>query len=77
MCSVASGYKRQNLMEREDPWCKMADQGKPGHTIGVLTKGSAVKLTCVCPSHITTCLTFQLFRKQLKAHVFGTAYRDM
>jgi hypothetical protein len=52
MCSVASRYKGQQFMEREDPWCEMADLDKPGYTIGVLTNGSAVKPTCVCPLFI-------------------------
>jgi hypothetical protein len=35
-------------MKREDPWCETANLGKPGHAIGVLTNGSAVKPTCGC-----------------------------
>jgi hypothetical protein len=48
MCSVTSRYKGHKFMEREDPWCEMANLGKPGYTIGVLTNGIAVKPTCVC-----------------------------
>jgi hypothetical protein len=48
MCFVASGCKEHKFMEREDPWCKTANLGKPGYTIGVVTNGSAVKLICVC-----------------------------
>jgi hypothetical protein len=47
MCSVDSGCNGQKFMEREDPWCETANLGKPGHAIGVLTNGSAVKPTCV------------------------------
>jgi hypothetical protein len=32
-------------MEREDPWYETTN---PGHSIGVLTNGSAIKPTCVC-----------------------------
>jgi hypothetical protein len=43
MCSVTSGCKKkQKLMEREDPWCKMIAQGKPEYTIGVLSNGNSV-----------------------------------
>jgi hypothetical protein len=48
MYSVARGCKGQKFMEREDPWYKTANLGKPGYTIGVLTNGSAVKPTSVC-----------------------------
>jgi hypothetical protein len=48
MCSVASGCKGQKFMEREDPWCKTADLGKPGYTIGNLTNVNGIKRTCVC-----------------------------
>jgi hypothetical protein len=54
MCSVASGYKGQTFMEREDPWCKTADLGKPEYTIGVLTNGSTVEPECVCVMQLLT-----------------------
>jgi hypothetical protein len=54
MCSVASRCKVQKRLEREDPWCETANHGKPEHTIGVLTKGSAVKPTCICVLHDLT-----------------------
>jgi hypothetical protein len=41
-------------MEMEGPWCKTAEPGKPGYTIGVLTNGNAIELTCVCVTHQTS-----------------------
>jgi hypothetical protein len=35
-------------MEQDDPWCTMANPGKPEHSINVFTIGSGIKLTCVC-----------------------------
>jgi hypothetical protein len=35
MCSVTSERKGQKLMEKEDSWCKTANPGKTGYTIGV------------------------------------------
>jgi hypothetical protein len=47
MCCVTMGCKGQKFMEWEDSWCESANLGKPGFSIGVLTKGRAVKPTCV------------------------------
>jgi hypothetical protein len=42
---VNSGRKEQTFMEREDPWCEVANPDKPGYTMDVITNDNTVKPT--------------------------------